>query len=150
MKNRIVMAALIFGALAGCDRLSGAASETEPAPTTSDPVTATASTEGEADSEWIELIGVWAPEGQCGDAAKEWRLEPQAFHLNETHCRIDRLELIKGGVRAVAQCSVEGDDDHIPDVFKFVRRPDFTLSVINEANDAATDGLVACAEDMIP
>lgn len=150
MNNRFVMAALAFGALAGCDRLAGGASKSEPAPATSDPVTATASTRGQADSEWIEMTGVWAPEGQCGDYAEEWRLEPQAFHHHEMHCRINQLELIQNGVRAIAQCTVEGDDDQVPDAFKFVRRPDFTLSIINEENDAAANGLIACSEDMIP
>lgn len=100
--------------------------------------------EGEADSAWVEMMGTWAPEGTCGDVTKEWRLEAESFHLFETHCAIERLELLQNGVRAVAHCSVEGDDDRVADAFKFVRRPDYTLSIINEANESSTDGLLPC------
>ncbi len=96
------------------------------------------------------MMGVWAQAGQCGDYTKEWRLEGEAFHLHEMHCKIERLELLQNGVRAIAQCSVEGDDDRVEDVFKFIRRPDYTLSIINEANEAATDGLQMCGEDAAP
>lgn len=104
----------------------------------------------DAASAWIEMTGVWAPAGACGDYRREWRLEAGAFHHHEMHCAVDRLELLQNGVRALAQCSVEGDDDGTEDAVKFVRRPDFTLSIIDESNDAAADHLVACHGDMIP
>jgi hypothetical protein len=106
--------------------------------------------EGDPASAWVEMMGVWAPEGACGDATREWRIEAEAFHLHETHCEIERLELLQNGVRAIAHCAVEGDDDRVEDAFKFVRRPDYTLSIINEANDAATDGLLMCGDDAAP
>ena len=105
---------------------------------------------GDAASAWIELTGAWAVEGACGDYTQEWRLEAEAFHRHEMHCTIERLELLENGVRAIAQCAVEGDDDRVADVFRFLRQRDSSLSVINEANDAATEGLIACSQDMIP
>lgn len=102
--------------------------------------------DGDAASAWIEMTGVWAPAGQCGDYAQEWRIEPDAFHLHEMHCKIERLEMLRNGVRALAHCSVEGDDDRVEDAFKFVRRADATLSVINETSEASTDGLNMCGE----
>ena len=135
---RLLFALLICTSLAACTNETGAPAA-DPAAT---PI------EGDASSAWVEMTGVWAPDGACGDATREWRLEAETFHLHEMHCKIERLEMLRNGVRAVAHCSVEGDDDRIEDAFKFVRRPDFTLSVINEANDAATDGLVACDEKL--
>lgn len=145
--KRLAMAIAALTALAGCDRIGAAVGA---APANSEPAADAAAAAGEADSEWIEMNGVWAPAGACGDVTKEWRLEPQSFHLHEMHCRIEQLDLIEGGVRAVAQCAVEGDDDQIPDEFRFIRRADASLSIVNDANEAATDGLVACAGDMIP
>lgn len=104
--------------------------------------------EGDASSTWVELMGVWAPAGACGDYAQEWRIEGEAFHLHEMHCKVERLELLQNGVRAIAHCSVEGDDDRVEDVFKFIRRADATLSIVNEANEAKTDGLQMCGDDL--
>jgi hypothetical protein len=104
--------------------------------------------EGDAASAWVEMMGVWAPAGACGDYTQEWRIEGEAFHLHEMHCKIERLELLQNGVRAIAHCSVEGDDDRVEDAFKFIRRPDATLSIVNEANEAKTDGLQMCGDDL--
>jgi len=147
MRIRVIAIVAALAALAGCDRIAAAVGA---APANSEPAADAAATEGEASSEWIELMGAWAPAGACGDVAQEWRIDAEFFQRGEMFCRIEKLELIKGGVRAISQCVVEGDDDHVADVFQFVRRPDYTLSVVNEANDAATDGLVACSDDMIP
>ena len=95
-------------------------------------------------------MGAWAPAGGCGDYTQEWRIDAEFFQRGEMFCQVEKLELIKGGVRAISQCVVEGDDDRVADVFQFVRHPDYTLSIRNEANDAATDGLIACSDDMIP
>lgn len=131
MRERLFLLAA-FVALGACDRLPFA-----PAPVEGDPASA-----------WIEMTGVWAPEGACGDYTQEWRIEPEAFHRHEMHCGVVRLEMLANGVRAVAHCSVEGDDDRVEDVFDFVRRPDNTLSIRNEANEATTDGLKMCGEEM--
>lgn len=147
----LLMAACI--AMAACEKKPAAPpataeASTADAPPATDKKTAADSAargvEGDAASVWVEMIGMWAPEGACGDHTREWRLESEAFHLYETHCEIARLEMLANGVRAVAHCSVEGDDDRVEDAFKFVRRADATLSVINEANEAATDGLQLC------
>jgi hypothetical protein len=61
---------------------------------------------------------------------------------------IMRLEMLRNGVRAIAHCSVEGDDDRVEDAFKFIRREDASLSVVIEANGAVTDGLQMCGEDL--
>jgi hypothetical protein len=143
--NRRLTAFVALMALGGCDRLPSAQA---PAEKTQD--AAAAPIEGDPASAWIEMTGAWARKGGCGDYTQEWRLEAEAFHLHEMHCKIERLEMLANGVRAVAHCSVEGDDDRVEDVFDFVRRPDFTLSISNEANEATTDGLVACHGDMMP
>ncbi|MEK7264687.1 MAG: hypothetical protein AAB227_01185 [Pseudomonadota bacterium] len=157
MKRLGLAIAAIF-LLAACDKKEAAsapvAAEIAEAPSIAveeivavDPA---AQIEGDASSAWVELMGVWAADGACGDYRQEWRLDGEAFHQNEMHCKIERLELLQNGVRAVAQCAIEGDDDQVVDVFKFVRRADATLSIINEANETATDGLLMCGEDAIP
>ena len=135
---------LVISALVACSKQTEEGVQAA-APTLGDPATPIA---GDASSAWVEMMGVWAPVGACGDYTKEWRIEGEAFHLHEMHCVVHRLELLQNGVRAVAQCSVEGDDDRVEDVFKFVRREDATLSIINEANEAATDGLMMCGDDL--
>ncbi len=100
--------------------------------------------EGEADSAWVEMMGTWAQTDACGDYTREWRLEAESFSLHEMHCAISRLELLANGVRALAQCTVEGDNDGVEDAYKFVRQGDFSLTVIQEANGAETTGLFPC------
>jgi hypothetical protein len=107
---------------------------------------ASAPIDGDASSAWVELMGAWAPDGACGDPEREWIIDAEAFHRHEAHCRISRLELLQNGVRAIAHCSIEGDDDRAEEAFKFLRRPDASLSVIIEANDAVIDGLKMCGE----
>ena len=144
LKRKIFLLAAL-AVFSGCAR-----NEEAPAPAAEEPAPVDAAAEpieGDAASAWIEMNGVWAPAGGCGDYAREWRLEAEAFHRHEMHCAIVRLEMLQNGVRALAQCSVEGDDDGVEDAFKFVRRPDFTLSIINEANGFAEDGLGVCGED---
>ena len=133
-------------ALAACEQSTIA--PTSPEKTLAD--AAAQPIKGDAASAWIEMTGVWAPEGQCGDTTHEWRLEPEAFHRHEMHCAISRLELLQNGVRVIAHCSVEGDDDRVEDAFKFIRRADYTLSIVSEANGAETDGLAPCDVDMTP
>ncbi|NWG93348.1 MAG: hypothetical protein HXY21_12730 [Parvularculaceae bacterium] len=157
---RMMMFATAFGALCACAKheeaatapVEPAARETAPSGgAASAPLDAAAQPiDGDPASAWIEMTGVWAPAGACGDYAQEWRIEAGAFHLHEMHCEIERLELLRNGVRAIAHCSVEGDDDRVEDAFKFVRRPDYTLSIVNEANDSVTDGLTACGDDAAP
>lgn len=125
----------------GCDRLAGMA-----APAGSEPAASQAAAEKAAGDAWAEIAGVWAAAGQCGDYTQEWIIEGETFHRHEMHCKVARLELIQKGVRAIAHCAVEGDDDGVDDVFKFERQEDATLSIINEANDAVTDGLYRCGE----
>lgn len=136
--TRTMMLIAALAALAACAR-----KEDAPA----DPAALIA---GDASSAWIEMMGIWAPPGGCGDATIEWRIEAEAFHQYEAHCAVGRLELLQNGVRAIAHCSIEGDDDGVEDAFKFVRREDATLTIINEANGAETTGLAPCGEDMIP
>jgi hypothetical protein len=140
-----------FGIIVGCALLAAGCGERRPQeaaePASSRLDAAAQPVEGDAASAWIEMTGVWAPEGACGDYTQEWRLEPEAFHLHEMHCKIERLEMLANGVRAIAQCAVEGDDDGVEDVYNFVRRPDYSLSIINEASEAATDGLRMCGEE---
>lgn len=104
--------------------------------------------EGEPDSAWIELMGVWAETGRCGDDTGRWIIEGDAFHLFETHCAVDRLELLQNGVKATAQCSVEGDDDGVADVYWFLRQGDGSLTVVQDFNKAMTTGLFPCEESV--
>lgn len=106
--------------------------------------------EASADTAWIELLGVWAPKDSCGDDAQKWIIEAQAFHLYEMHCAVNSIALAENGVRAVGDCSVEGDDDGVDDVYTFTRQKDATLTITAEANGAKTEGLVPCSDDMIP
>jgi hypothetical protein len=153
---RTMMLAAALAALAACakkEEVPAAATPAAAPPAAEGPAPVDAAAQpigGDPASAWVEMIGVWAPEGGCGDYTQEWRLEAEAFHLHETHCKIERLEMLANGVRAIARCSVEGDDDRVEDVFSFVRRENATLSIIIEANGAANDGLVACSADMIP
>lgn len=108
---------------------------------------AAAPIDGDASFAWARIMGAWAPDGACGDPEQEWIIDAEAFHRHEAHCRISRLELLQNGVRAIAQCSVEGDDDRAEEAFKFVRRPHARLSIVIEANDAVIDGLKMCGEE---
>lgn len=139
MRALIVCAAL---ALAAC----GQKDKSPSAAPSADAAVAGAS----ADSAWIELGGSWAPEGKCGDPTAEWRVEAQAFHHYEMHCAVKSLAMLANGVRATAGCSVEGDDDGVDDVYSFLRQDDATLDIVQEANGARYEGLVACTEDMVP
>lgn len=137
--------------LSACDRAGSRdaeSSETASQPTFSGPPSEEA--EASADTAWIELMGEWAPKGACADDTQKWIVEARAFHHYEMHCAVASIELLENGVKASADCSVEGDNDGVPDVFDFIRRPDATLTVVQTANGAKTEGLVPCSEDMIP
>lgn len=99
---------------------------------------------GEPSSAWIEMTGAWAREGYCDDDTERWVLEPEAFHLYEMHCPIERLVLLQNGVKATSNCTVEGDDDGVEDVFYFIRQPDASLTIVQGANEYATRGLFLC------
>ena len=60
------------------------------------------------------------------------------------HCPIETLELLQNGVKATAQCAVEGDDDAVADVYYFIRQEDASLTIVQEANNAMTSGLYLC------
>jgi hypothetical protein len=61
-------------------------------------------------------------------------------------CEIERIEPLAVGVRAISQCTVEGDNDNVADIFHFIREPDGSLTVVNEANEVRTEGLYPCVE----
>lgn len=147
MKQNSLLALAALALLASCEKKSDApAAATDVAaagsPETADP--AAEPIEGDASSAWIEMTGVWAQTGRCGDYTQEWRLEPEAFHHHEMHCAIARLELLANGARALAQCSVEGDDDGVEDAYQFLRQGDASLTIVQEANGAETTGLFMC------
>jgi hypothetical protein len=148
-------------ALAAASAACGGEKKAAKAPAADAPTTAAASqptvsgpasddAEASADTAWIELMGEWAPEGACGDYMRMWIIEASAFHLYEMHCAVGSIALDGDGVRAVADCTVEGDDDGVDDVYTFERRKDATLTISQIANGAKTEGLVACSDDMIP
>ncbi len=107
---------------------------------------ATADPAAVAAETYARLEGSWAETGQCPDYQARWEIEPQAFQQHEMRCEIDRIEPLAAGVRAIAQCTVEGDKDAVADNFHFAREPDGSLTVVNEANGARTAGLYPCVE----
>jgi hypothetical protein len=141
------MWAIMAVAAAACGEKEAAApvvadpAETEIAAETpaADPAVAAAET-------YARLEGSWAETGQCADYQVRWEIEPQAFQLFEMRCAVDRFEPVDAGVRAVAQCTVEGDNDNVPDNFQFLREPDRSLTIVNESNGARTEGLYPCVE----
>lgn len=152
MRMIVLLAAAAAIAACGKKEAADAAAPREAAvisqPTFSGPPSEEA--EASADTAWIELMGEWAPKGACADDTQKWIVEARAFHHYEMHCAVASIELLENGVKASADCSVEGDNDGVPDVFDFIRRPDATLTVVQTANGAKTEGLVPCSEDMIP
>lgn len=157
---RMMLALAAAAALAACGAKkdageNAAAREAAPAaapaevqPSNSGPAVDAA--EISADTAWIELMGEWAPKDACGDVARKWIIEASAFHLFEMHCAVKSIELAGNGVKALAACSIEGDDDGVDDAYTFARQKDATLTVTQHANGAQTEGLVPCSEDMIP
>ena len=145
---RIVLLIAGIAAIAACEKeqaadtitsvdaaLEDAAPEEEPA----DPAAAAAEI-------YARLEGSWAETGQCPDYQLRWEIEPNAFQRFEMRCEIDRIEPLASGVRATAQCTIEGDNDTVADIFQFVREPDGSLTIVNEANEARTVGLYPCVE----
>jgi hypothetical protein len=112
-------------------------SEVEEAP--ADPAAAAAEA-------YARLEGSWAETGQCPDYQVRWEIEPQAFQLFEMRCEIERIEPLAAGVRAISQCTVEGDNDNAADNFQFIREPDGSLTIVNEAGGARATGLYPCVE----
>lgn len=95
---------------------------------------------------YARLEGSWAETGQCADYQLRWEIEPAAFQRFEMHCEIERIEPLSVGVRAISQCTVEGDNDNVGDNFHFIREADGSLTIVNEANEARTTGLYPCVE----
>ena len=116
--------------------VAAAAAAEEPAP---DPAAAAAEA-------YARLEGSWAETGQCADYQVRWEVEPAAFQRHEMRCEIERVEPLASGVRAIAQCTVEGDNDNVADNFHFIREADGSLTIVNEANEARTTGLYPCVE----
>lgn len=140
MDLRYLMPTVALAALAACDGPSahGAASGI------SEPAASEAAAAVRADAAWGGLIGLWAPEGACGDDARALHLEENAFQLRAARCSIVRLEMIEDGVRAITQCTLGGKDDRIVDNFKFIEKGPDGLTMINEANDGVKNAFVRC------
>jgi hypothetical protein len=142
-----IAAALALVTLCACDKQSNeqaTQSETgavSPTPT-EDP--AARPVEGDADAIWAELIGAWASVDACTDDLNRWIIEAERFSLYEMHCDLESLQLLENGVRATAQCAVEGDNDGIEDVFWFLRQGDGSLTVVQGDNNAMSSGLFPC------
>ncbi|MDZ7629751.1 MAG: hypothetical protein U5J99_15215 [Parvularculaceae bacterium] len=127
---------------AAADAVDPAAEEAAVEDVQVDPAAAAAET-------YARLEGSWAETGQCADYQVRWEIEPNAFQLYEMRCEIDRIEPLSVGVRAIAQCTVEGDNDNVADNFHFIREPDGSLTIVNEANEARNEGLYPCVESEI-
>ena len=146
MRKMIIFAAL--ASLAACEEkpAAGAAVASDPAVEEEIVETATADPAAAAADTYARLEGSWAETGQCPDYEVRWEIEAGAFQRHEMRCEIDRLEPLAVGVRAISQCTVEGDNDNVPDNFNFIREPDGSLTIVNEANEARTTGLYPCVE----
>lgn len=144
---RKVLLGLLAAASAACEKKEA------PAPEIVDPA-AEAVVEEEAAPDpaaaaaesYARLEGSWAETGQCADYQLRWEIEPQAFQLFEMRCEIERFEPLNAGVRALAQCTVEGDNDNVADAFHFIREADGSLTIVNETNEARNEGLYPCVE----
>lgn len=146
MRHLLIVACI--AALAACEKKPAvdaaatadpAAVEAAAAEAPADPIAAAAET-------YARLEGSWAETGQCPDYQLRWEIEPQAFQRHEMRCEIERIEPLSVGVRVIAQCTVEGDNDNVADNFHFIREPDGSLTIVNEANEARTAGLYPCVE----
>jgi hypothetical protein len=142
MMLRYLMLGVALAALAGCDRPSAQAS----APKISEPAASEAVAAAEAAAVWSGLTGIWAPAGACGDNERTLRLDESLFQMRDVRCSVSRLETIEGGVRAITQCTVGSEDDHVVDNFKFIGRSD-DLTMINEVNDGVRNEFVRCRGD---
>ncbi|NWG72672.1 MAG: hypothetical protein HXY23_13860 [Parvularculaceae bacterium] len=100
--------------------------------------------EGDASSAWVEMMGVWAETGRCADDTGRWIIEAEAFHLYEMHCAIEKLDLLKNGVKATAQCTIEGDNDGVADVYYFLRQGDGSITIAAEGSMSMNAGLFLC------
>lgn len=91
------------------------------------------------------LVGVWAVPGGCGEAAREWRIEPRGFHAAHLNCDLLFTEQAEGGVRAVADCLVDGFSDGAEDSFLFLTTTTGGLSILDETVGGRVGGLERCA-----
>jgi hypothetical protein len=128
MKRGLLVAAL---ALAACGR-EGAA-----------PVPAGAGAEGEAVRRYVEVLGVWAQRGACGDRDAEWAIDESAFGLGAMNCSVETLETTGEGVRAGARC-----DGRALEHVEFVRENDATLTIFLESSRAMYSGLERCSVEL--
>lgn len=148
MTHRAFLIAAVALVLAACGKKesAGAGADGPDAVAEASPLSDPAAQplDGDPDSAWIELMGAWAETGRCDDDLGRWVIEAEAFHLYEMHCPVDKLELLRNGVKATAQCTVEGYNDGVADVFWFLRQGDGSLTIVQEANGAMTTGLFLC------
>jgi hypothetical protein len=145
---RTLMIIASIAALAACDKKPAveAAAAADPAAGEAAAEEAPADPAAAAAETYARLEGSWAESGQCPDYQVRWEIEAGAFQRHEMRCEIERIEPLAVGVRAISQCTVEGDNDNVADNFHFIREPDGSLTIVNEANEARTEGLYPCVE----
>ena len=147
MRKTLMIAAIALVAACGKTEPAGdAAVPVDPADFDAPAAEAPADPAAAAAETYARLEGSWAETGQCPDYEVRWEIEPQAFQRYAMRCEIDRIEPLAVGVRAIAQCTVEGDNDNVADNFHFIREADGSLTIVNEANEARTAGLYPCVE----
>lgn len=146
MRKTLILTAILM--IAACGKKEAAADAVAADPAAEEAVVeeAPADPAAAAAETYARLEGSWAETGQCPDYEVRWEIEPQAFQRHEMRCEIERIEPLAAGVRAIAQCTVEGDNDNTADNFHFIREPDGSLTIVNEANEARTTGLYPCVE----
>lgn len=147
---RIALALLAAAALAACGskETAGETATTPAADQTAAEPGATADEDAApptvAAEYFADAAGVWAAPGACGDYAQQWVIDATSINLHEMHCSVDSLEETASGVRTSGNCSVEGDDDGIPDTYELVLASDGSLTIVQEGNGARYSNLTKC------
>lgn len=139
----LVLAGLLAACDGGGDAPAEAASMAGAAPSAQGPAPEETRRE-HGKTLFASLAGAWAVPGGCGDAAREWRIEAKGFHAAHLNCDLLFVEQIEGGVRAVADCLVEGFSDGAEDSFLLSPRPDGGLVIIDEIIGDETPELMRC------
>jgi hypothetical protein len=146
MRKGLTLAAISLIAACGEKEMAADAVAADPAAEEAVAEEAPVDPAAAATESYARLEGSWAETGQCADYQVRWEIEPAAFQLFEMRCEIERIEPLAAGVRAISQCTVEGDNDNAADHFHFIREADGSLTIVNEANEARTTGLYPCVE----
>ncbi len=150
VKQSAPVLALLALAACGEKETDGAAREPEPRPAVAAPASGPAPAApprgAKAEATYGGLAGVWAAAEGCGDPAREWRIEPRAFHADDMHCDVLLFDAAADGARAVADCLVDGASDGAEDSFLFLPQSGGGLIIVDETIGVESGALVKCRD----